>query len=111
MSAGTTLPPRELATVIAALRLWQQRNEVDGLHPRRLLDLEQVIATEHGPALTSGEIDELCEKLNPAQELPRFRNHYRCVCGETWSNEDDCTCNDRCPICHAETEPFESEDL
>lgn len=41
----------------------------------------------------------------------RFRNHYRCrVDGATWSDSWECTCNDRCPVCNAETEPFFSED-
>lgn len=55
---------RELATVLAALRFWQGRHEADGLHPRRVLDCEQVIAREHGPELDAKEIDALCERLN-----------------------------------------------
>jgi hypothetical protein len=40
-----------------------------------------------------------------------FLNHYRCSdCGETWSDAWSCTCNDRCPNCDTETEPYESED-
>lgn len=54
--------------MLAALRLWQDRNLPDGLHPRRLLDLEQVIATEHGPSLDAEEIDALCERLNAGAE-------------------------------------------
>lgn len=41
----------------------------------------------------------------------KFRNFYRCTCGEAWDNEDDCTCNDRCPKCNAEIEPHLSEDI
>lgn len=66
--SATDFNPRELSTVLAALRLWQDRNQPGGLHPRRLLDLEQVIATEHGPALDTEEIDELCERLNHQAE-------------------------------------------
>jgi hypothetical protein len=40
-----------------------------------------------------------------------FRNYYRCDCGEEWEDEWSCTCNDRCPACRTETEPYNSEDL
>lgn len=40
-----------------------------------------------------------------------FLNHYHCPCGEEWDDEHSCTCNDRCPKCNAEIEPFDSEDL
>lgn len=40
-----------------------------------------------------------------------YRNFYRCPCGEEWTDEWDCTCNDRCPKCNAEIEPYESIDL
>lgn len=46
-------------------------------------------------------------------KVARFLNFYRCSeCGEEWSNEDDYTCNDRCPNTHCgiETEPYKSED-
>lgn len=29
-------------------------------------------------------------------------------CGETWQDEWDCMCNDRCPVCNHEIEPCES---
>jgi hypothetical protein len=40
-----------------------------------------------------------------------FVNHYRCPCGCEWSDEWDCMCNDRCPDCDAEVEPFDSEEV
>jgi hypothetical protein len=48
-----------------------------------------------------------------AEEPPTwFRNSYRCdQCGEGWEDEWDCACNDRCPKCNAEIEPFESEEI
>lgn len=50
-------------------------------------------------------------KIEEAEDEPWFLNHYRCDrCKIDWSNNDDCTCNDRCPQCNDETEPFESED-
>lgn len=44
------------------------------------------------------------------EEKLRFLNHYR-HCGEEWSEEWSCMCNDRCPVCNKEIEPYESEDL
>ena len=41
----------------------------------------------------------------------RYRNHYRCICGHEWTDEWDCTCNDRCPKCNTEIEPYDSEEL
>jgi hypothetical protein len=41
-----------------------------------------------------------------------FRKSYRCDdCEVDWSDEWSCACNDRCPVCDAEIEPYESEDL
>ena len=41
-----------------------------------------------------------------------FRNFYR-HCGVEWDDVWDCTCNDRCPVCNCEIEPYMymSEDL
>jgi hypothetical protein len=39
-----------------------------------------------------------------------FRNHYR-HCGQEWNDEWSCMCNDKCPVCDAEIEPFKSDDL
>ena len=42
----------------------------------------------------------------------RFRNFYKCPNdGEEWQDVWDSTCNDHCPKCHAEIEPYKSEDL
>jgi hypothetical protein len=53
---------RELATILAALRLWQQDTAhiVDG--DGSLI----AIAEEAGDPLTNQEIDELCERMNCA---------------------------------------------
>lgn len=40
-----------------------------------------------------------------------FRNHYQCDCGEEWSDEWSAMCNDKCPECNSEIEPYESEDI
>lgn len=62
-----------------------------------------------------------CEKLN-ADELPQtllalasdepqqWANFYLCSCGEEWVDRWDCCCNDRCPQCNKEVEPYISDD-
>lgn len=40
-----------------------------------------------------------------------FRKSYTCPCGEEWSDEWSCLCNDKCPSCNKEIEPDEDEDL
>ncbi|WP_445368699.1 hypothetical protein ACH5Y9_04710 [Methylomonas sp. BW4-1] len=39
----------------------------------------------------------------------RYLNQYRCAyCQTEWEDEWDCACNDRCPDCNKEIEPYES---
>ena len=39
-----------------------------------------------------------------------YTNHYECSrCGTTWSDCWSCACNDRCPGCDVETEPYDSD--
>lgn len=40
-----------------------------------------------------------------------YRKFYRCPCGCEWEDEWDCLCNDRCPECNAEIEPYAHEEL
>jgi hypothetical protein len=41
-----------------------------------------------------------------------FRNYYRCPYdGAAWIDEWSCMCNDRCPTCRAEIEPYDTEDI
>ena len=38
--------------------------------------------------------------------------YYECSeCGAKWTDEWSCACNDRCPSCRAETEPYDDKDL
>ena len=48
---------------------------------------------------------------NKEEMEPSFRNDYQCVCGCEWSDVWSCQCNDRCPKCNREIEPYASEDL
>jgi hypothetical protein len=36
-------------------------------------------------------------------------NYYACPCGMSWCDEWDCECNDHCPECDKEIEPFLSK--
>jgi len=46
------------------------------------------------------------------QENLKFRNHYRCPHDQTkWIDDWNHICNDRCPNCDRETEPYLSEDI
>jgi len=46
------------------------------------------------------------------QTPDRFRNYYECPHdGTKWNDEWTCTCNDRCPTCDSEIEPYFSEDI
>jgi len=41
-----------------------------------------------------------------------FVNYYHCPeCNCKWQDEWDCMCNDRCPKCNAEIEPYKSRHL
>lgn len=66
---------RELATVLAALRLWQRGSCGTAGTQERVLEAahaELAIASddERLVPLTAAEIDELCERLNTPQDLP-----------------------------------------
>jgi len=40
----------------------------------------------------------------------QFRNFYA-HCGQEWHDTWDSQCNDKCPVCNAEIEPHDSEEL
>jgi hypothetical protein len=64
-------------------------------------------------AYSGGFLDGTFEASDGDQpEEIRFRNYYRCPDdGTEWSDEWSCTCNDKCPTCNKEIEPYESEDI
>lgn len=57
------MEPRELATVIASLRLWQAA--MTGARGPSFHELADLVATDQGTlrALSAAEIDELCQRL------------------------------------------------
>jgi hypothetical protein len=40
-----------------------------------------------------------------------FNKYYRCSNGHEWQDEWDCLCNDRCPTCNEETEPYDHAEI
>lgn len=40
-----------------------------------------------------------------------FNKYYRCPCGTEWQDEWDCLCNDRCPTCDTECEPYDHVEI
>jgi hypothetical protein len=51
-------------------------------------------------------------RRNPVRESDRvYLNHYRCPCGCEWTDEWDCTRDDRCLECDTSCSPHESEDV
>lgn len=43
-------------------------------------------------------------------EEPVYRNFYS-HCGVNWDATWSCECNDKCPVCDKEVEPFRSEEV
>lgn len=42
----------------------------------------------------------------------RYRNFYRCPNdGTEWQDVWSCTCNDKCPVCNSEIEPYRSDEV
>jgi hypothetical protein len=40
-----------------------------------------------------------------------YINYYSCPCGMRWVDKWSCMCNDRCPTCNKEIEPYRSEEF
>lgn len=51
------------------------------------------------------------EESDAEEEKQQFLNKYACPCGETWEDQWSCACNDRCPSCNKEIEPYVSVKL
>src|SRR6266705_3598947 len=59
-------------------------------------------------AYSAGFLDEAVA----ADEGIRFINHYQCPDdGTEWTDRWSCACNDKCPTCNKEIEPYESEEI
>jgi len=57
-------------------------------------------------AYSAGFLDEA---VATAEEI-RFINHYQCPDDRTeWTDRWNCACNDKCPTCNKEIEPYEAK--
>jgi hypothetical protein len=58
-----------------------------------------------------GSVHDLRENKDEDDETERrFLNRYRHCCRE-WEDRWSCACNDHCPICGKEIEPYASEEI
>lgn len=81
-------------------------------HVRRHLTIELKNIKAHGHRGDDANDPAFIASDEGDDEPIRFRNYYRCPNdGTEWSDEWSCQCNDRCPKCNTEIEPYESEDI
>ena len=46
------------------------------------------------------------------QKNYKIVNRYECPsCKTAWEDTHDCACNDKCPRCNKEIEPYDSEEI
>jgi len=45
-----------------------------------------------------------------ANKMEHYINHYN-HCDTEWEDDADSMCNDRCPVCDKEIEPYSSEEI
>lgn len=66
-----------------------------------------------GLPVLSFRITQISSVVRSASDADlRFQNYYRCPNdGTEWTDRWSCTCNDRCPVCGDEIEPYESESV
>lgn len=82
-------------------------------------DAEQIVEKGSDICLNCGESGKLQfvdldqpESLMEIQIIKNtyFLNRYK-HCNVEWEDEWSCMCNDRCPVCNAEIEPYESIEI
>lgn len=87
-------------------------------------DIRNLLNRAHAALETPADLTEqdkqaLIEDLSVATREPepeqpsdehRYRNYYE-HCDTQWDDTWSCMCNDRCPVCNKEIEPYKSEDL
>jgi hypothetical protein len=93
---------------------------VDANTPEEAARLAHDAATDPETLTTVFEVQEgEFPRVTPARYIDAidiadhtYRNHYHCDrCDVEWEDEWSCMCNDRCPRCNVETEPYQSDDL
>jgi hypothetical protein len=124
-----------LGTESLQLRVsWDFRSQLGGVRCRRDAD-ESVVRLPRTPCSsalqskvvrakpqksTDHNLIETEPKLAGAQysrtstqgdtSMAMYLNHY-VHCRTLWDDEWECMCNDRCPVCNCEVEPFASDEL
>lgn len=72
--------PRELSTLLAALRMWQIRN-LPAVGDQRLLEVElETLAKSHGAALDEEEMQQLAAKLQSQMPDEKPASTAQCRC-------------------------------
>ena len=94
----------------AAKRLRQEdREKENGIFALDLMNNGKIRVWAYSGGFLGGTFEAGDE--DQAEEI-RFLNQYRCPDdGTEWSDEWSCACNDRCPTCDKEIEPYESEEI
>lgn len=58
------------------------------------------------------QISNMTDSPASDEEVTRYLNHYCCpYCEVEWTDEWDCTCDDRCPDCDRPISPYHSDEL
>lgn len=76
------------------------------INPRLVAILKPLEGYDAAPVSTETAGDD---EDNPFNQN-RFTNYYECDCGTEWQDNWSCECNDRCPQCNREIEPYKSEE-
>lgn len=100
---------KQVAGALPAMRAsMADRARVIAITDEHASDVAEMLCAE---AIAWSDVDPVdAQDVSDEVEDRRFINHYDCPCGTHWSNEDDCTCDDRCPDCRTSCSPTESED-
>jgi hypothetical protein len=74
---------------------------------------DQLTAARRVMDTAQKEIGEVIEKIDASMFIiVHYENYYACAnCGEHWVDVRDCMCNDKCPDCNKEIEPYFSKEL
>ncbi len=98
----------------AAKRLrGKDKEKENGIFALDLLNNGKIRVWAYSAGFLEGAFEKQVEGSDEDQaEEVRFINHYRCPDDETeWTDQWSCACNDRCPTCNKEIEPYESEEI
>ncbi|HHV49175.1 MAG TPA: hypothetical protein GXX56_09500 [Rhodocyclaceae bacterium] len=67
-------------------------------------------ANEGSDGIDSAFVASVLDQIAKSSEPTLWTNYYRCPCGEAWEDEWESACNDKCPRCNKEIEPYISDD-